>query len=370
MTAEPWVRLLSADPLPWLFEAEEPAARWLALTALLDRPATDADVTEAHAAVLADAGTRDLLGRLRPWDADTPLSGHDKPQYAPNLLALLGDIGVTAEDDERIAGVLRCMLEHQDADGRFQSYGRQREQDDATWTALLCDAHAIAETLARFGYAEDPRVQRAFGRMLADLADTRQGRAWPCRPDPATGFRGPGSRYDFCPQVTLEALRAFSYLPAEQRPAEVVEAGRVSLRAWRERGAEKPYMFGHGRQFKHGKWPATWYSAFEFVDVLGRYPELWNERSSAAEDRRALAEVAACLVAYNFGADGRVAIRSCFKGFESFSFGQKKRPSAFVTARVAVALRRLNPLVDEIGSVNVLNLTSSKGGTGTALPPS
>src|SRR5829696_199231 len=59
---------------------------------------------------------------------------------------------------------------------------------------------------------------------------------------PVTGFRGPGRRGDFCPQVTLEGLRVFARLPepwyANELPSadELLAVGRVSLRAWRERG--------------------------------------------------------------------------------------------------------------------------------------
>lgn len=60
-----------------------------------------------------------------------------------------------------------------------------------------------------------------------------------------------------------------------------------------------------------------------------------------AADRAALAEFAVCLVAYNVAADGRVVPRRTYRGFETFSFGQKKKPSPFATARMAVALRRL-----------------------------
>jgi hypothetical protein len=48
------------------------------------------------------------------------------------------------------------------------------------------------------------------------------------------------------------------------------------VRAWRERGGEKPYLFGHGLQFKTVKWPPTWYGAYLVLDVLGRYPALWH----------------------------------------------------------------------------------------------
>jgi hypothetical protein len=239
--------------------------------------------------------------------------------------------------------------------------------DAPVWGTLLCDAHAIAETLARSGRADDPRVRRAFERMLEDLADTDMGRAWPCRLDPAVGFRGPGRKSEPCPQVTLEALRGFSYLPASERPPELGDVAATSLAIWRMRGERKPFMFGHGRSFKRAKWPVTWYGAFEMADTLGRYPELWRDGES--DDRRSLAEVAACLVAYNVGADGRVTPRSAFQGFKEYSFGQKKEPSAFATARLAVVLRRLDELVDDIQAVDVLSLGSSKGGSGTPIPP-
>lgn len=380
--------MLPADPLPWLLASDEPAARWIALTQLLDRPAEDAEVAEAHAAVMADAGTADLLGRVRSWEAEIPLSGHDKIDFAPNLLTLLADMGVTAADEPRIAEVLEGMLAHQREDGAFTALGRWRTLDEPTWGALPCDAFAIAETLARAGYADDPRVVRGFKFIADALADTTQGRAWLCVPDPVVPFRGPGRKADVCPQVTLEALRAFSYLPPERRPAEVVAAGRVSLAVWRDRGESKPYMFGHGRGFKRTKWPATWYSAYEVVDTIGRYPELWDgagadpagvaaggaDRAGATAgadpaDRRALAELAACVIAYNFDEQGRLVPRSCFKGFEQHSFGQKKLPSAYATARTLVALRRVEALASEIAQIDVLALGSSKGGKGTALAP-
>jgi hypothetical protein len=128
-------------------------------------------------------------------------------------------------------------------------------------------------------------------------------------------------------------------------------------------------MFGHGRQFKQVKWPPTWYGAYEVVDTLGRLPEVWDGPESRPEDRAALAEVAACLLAYNVAEDGTVTPLSAFKGFESFSFGQKKRPSPLATALVWAALKRLEPLAGSIALVDVMKLASSKGGTGVPMPP-
>jgi len=148
-------------------------------------------------------------------------------------------------------------------------------------------------------------------------------------------------------------------VPAEERPGWVADVARVSLRAWRERGTEKPYMFGHGRQFKRVKWPATWYNSLTVLDTVGRYPDLWPRaggpaprpgactaarpvrrqgRAQLGRRCRAIAEIAACLIAYNVDSTtGTVTPRSCYQGFEGFSFGQKKRPSPYATARVLAA---------------------------------
>lgn len=380
-TAWPWAAVLP-DSRDWVASAPDPGARWLLLTAVLDRPDDDADVLAARAEVLAHPDTAELLSRLAPWDAGTPLGGHNAPAFAPNLLALLADRGLRAGDDVRIEAVLDAMLEHTDDEGRFSSFAGRRTGDPPVWGTLLCDTHAVAETLLRFGRGDDPRLGRALARMAADLADTAQGRAWGCRPDPATGFRGPGRRGDVCPQVTIEALRTLARVPVERRPLapeEALGAARVVLGAWRDRGLAKPFMFGHGATFKTGKWPATWYSALTVLDALGRWPALWRgpgtrdadgtDGTALAADRRALTELAACLVAYTTDDDGRVVPRSVFRGFEQHSFGRKDGPSPFATAATLAVLHRLDDLAPDVAAVDVLALGSSRGGTGTPRPP-
>jgi hypothetical protein len=116
------------------------------------------------------------------------------------------------------------------------------------------------------------------------------------------------------------------------------------------------------------KWPPTRYGAYAVLDALGRCPALWRGQADPA-DRTALAFLAACLVRYNLSADGTVTPRSAFRGFSSFSFGQKSTPSPFATARLLAVLHRLDDLADEAAAVDVTALGSSTGGTGTALAP-
>jgi len=363
-----WIDLLGTDPVPWLLPCDEPAARLVTLTRVLGRADDDPEVVAARAAVLADAATADLLGRLGDWEGGDAIGGHNSPRYLPNLLALLDEMGVRRTDDPRIEAVLQAMLRHQADDGRFLSLASWRGMDEPVWAALPCDAHAVADALVRYGAAGDPRVHAALARISAGLADTAQGPGWLCVPDPAVAFRGPGRKADVCPQVTAEALRVFARVPAAERPEGLLEAARTLLGVWRDRGERRPYMFGHGAQFKAGKWPATWYCALTVLEALGAYPVLWTGATPAA-DRRAVAELCACLIAYTVSPDGTVTPRSCYKGFEQHSFGQKKRPSPFATARVLAVLAPFADLAPEIRAVDPRALRSAKGGTGAPVPP-
>ena len=369
LTRESWTDLLGADPRAWLLACGEPAARWVTLAELLDRPREDPDRVAAHADVLADPGTRALLERLPDWETDNDLSAHASPGFAPNLLNLLADMGVGAGDDDRVEHLLNAFCDHQDADGRFMSCSTSAATSTLQWGSLLCDTHAVTEVLVRYGRAHDPAVTRSLRRMVADLAATPQGVAWPCLPDPVTGFRGPGRKADFCPQVTLEALRTWARLPPSEQPEQALDVARTAVRAWRVRAVEKPYMFGHGLQFKTVKWPTFWYDIHWLLDTVGRYPRLWRGPEADPADRRSVAELVAVLVAYNVGADGTVTPRSCYRGFADYSFGQKKWPSGFATARLAAVLRRFDDLVEDARAVDVLSLGSSQGGTGHPVAP-
>jgi hypothetical protein len=368
-TAWPRSRTSASDPRAWVLDSAEPAARWIVLTRVLDRADDDADVAAARAGVLADEGTRELLDRLGDWESGEPFSGHDSPRFAPNQLNLLADMGLRAGDDPRIDHLVGRMLAHQDDSGRFPSFAPGRAGTPPVWGALLCDSHAALEVAVRFGRAGDARVLSGLTRVLADVTATPQGSAWPCLPHPVSGFRGPGRKADCCPQVTVEALRLFARLPPERRPAGLLAPARTALGAWRRRGVDRPYMFGHGQTFKTVKWPSTWYRVDSVLEALAGYPGLWRGPGADPEDRRALAELAACLVAYNVGADGLVVPRSTYRGFESFSFGTKKEPSPFATARLLAILHPYADLADAISAVDVTALSSAKGGSGLARPP-
>ncbi|MGA3057712.1 MAG: hypothetical protein ABSE70_06710 [Candidatus Limnocylindrales bacterium] len=224
------------DPatLDWLLTSDEPAARWIALTQLLDRPPEGPEVKAAHRSVLGDRGTRELVGRLGDWEDPGPLSGHDSPAYAPNLLGLLADMGVRAGDDPTVDAAVGALLHHQDEAGRLATPSIiRRIGPDPVLSAVLCDSHAIVEVLIRFGQAEQPTVRRALDRMAADLTPTAQGPGWPCIP--SSGFRGPGRKATSAPRSPWRRLEP---LP-DCRPSAVRSRRPI---CWRRR--RPPFMSG------------------------------------------------------------------------------------------------------------------------------
>jgi hypothetical protein len=362
-----WVELFAADPRARLLASDEAPARWVTLAELHGLGEGHPEVRIARDAAVASPMVTGLVGALPTWGCDEAVSGHESPAYLPNMLAFVADLGLRAGDDDRVDQALDLLCAHQDEDGRFLSFGRAPGHHERRWSSLPCDTHLITDVLVRYGRAEHPAVHRGLERISADLQATNQGRAWTCIPDPVVRWRGPGRKGDVCPQVTLEALRAFSRLPDAHRPPHLLDAAKTLLNVWRNRGGHLPYQFGHGSRFKAVKWPPLWYGAYATLDTLGRYPALWRDGSDA--DRRSLAELVACLVAYNVAPDGTVTPRSVYRGFAGYSFGQKKAPSPTATALLAAVVRRFGDLTDAIVDVDVTKLGSSKGGSGTPVAP-
>jgi hypothetical protein len=336
---EGWLSLLSADPRPALLSSDEPFARFVAATALLGAPEDDPGVLAIRAALVADPRVCALVARLPDWESGFEFGGHNAPAFPPNLLRLLHGMGVRAGDFPDIERMLDAMLRHQADDGRLLTPGGVTARKDASaWASLPCDHFAILEALLLYGRRDAQPCDAAIARIRDTYGETAQGPGWLCIPDPVAKWRGPGRKNDVCLQVTIEALRLFALVPAASRPRGIADAARTVLGAWRRRGTEKPYFFGHGRRFVEGKWPPTWYDASAVLEALAACPSAWKGNGAAAADRRSVAEMVRAL-ASTFGPDGMVTPRSCFKGFEAYSFGQKKVPSPWATARSCGILR-------------------------------
>lgn len=358
---------LKGDPVPWLLGSTEPYARWATLRDVVGLSLDDPSVQQAHALVIADENVRALVGEL-PARLTAAVADHHSPLFLPNRLNLLADMGVTHGDFPAVDALLEALTATQDRTGRFRPRATATSPQTHAGASPRCEHNAVTEVLLRFGLGHDPRVAKAVARLSSDIRTGNQGHGWCCTPEKRT-LSGLTRKLDVCPQIDLEGVRAFAMLPAHQRPRTARDAARTPLEIWRRRPQERPYQFGHGYQFKTVRWPSFWYDVLGVVDAVGRFPELWNGPEAREEDRRAVAELAACLIAYNTDSQGRVKPRRVHRGYERFSFADKSAASPFATARVLAALVRVADLAEEIAAVDVESLASSTGGSGTVLPP-
>jgi hypothetical protein len=343
--------ILGADPFPWLLDSAEPYAVWATLVDVEGRDRDDPEVLASTRAVAEDERVAWLVAQLPPWREEG--AEHHGSSYLPDALTLLADMGVGASGLPAVEDRLAELLASTDDRGRFVAPGRADARDGSDRRVAACDNNAVVDVLLRFGRREDERVGRAVAAMRDALAATPQGRGWRCEPDRRGLLRRPTRGTDTCPQITLEGLRAFSRLPEEERPDTILDAARTPLELWRRRTRERPYDFGHGYQFMRARWPNAWYDVLLVLDTVGRYPALWTGNDAAEDDRTSIAELAACLVAYNFDGEGRVVPARTTAGFERFSFGQKREPSPFATARALAALARVADLAEEVVAVDV-----------------
>jgi hypothetical protein len=211
-----WLEALDSDPIPWLLEKGNPSLRYWTLRDLLDRPADDAEVQAARAAIPAWSPVAELLAAQKRdgyWvKRDYYLPKHEGTFWT---LILLADLGLTAEH-EQIERACEFMFTFQRENGAFCRRRRVSGQG-VVWADHPgpCTHARMVRFLIQFGYGGDPRTRVAIDWLLA--AQHEDG-MWDCHP---------ARRYG-CLRATLDVLRVAALdpeaaaHPAVERGAEVV----------------------------------------------------------------------------------------------------------------------------------------------------
>ncbi len=235
-----------ARAIDWLLEKEQPAVRYYTLLNLLDRSADDPEVRAARSRIGRVGWAADLLRQQGPkgfWERREPKSVaeyvdflYHPPFLATNWRALvLSDLGLDSSDP-RIRKVAKLLFDYKLRLGSPFNFFHEE----------VCIAANTARMLTRFGYGDDPRVQKLFDWVLEDQ---REDGGWNCS-------QGTPGTLD-----AWEALAAFAVVPKEKRSARMVRAV--------ERGAEfylDRKLFSEGRKYE--PWLRFHYPNHYFYDVL------------------------------------------------------------------------------------------------------
>ena len=153
------------DPLPWLLEPENPSARTLALTGLLDRPVSDPEVLAARAAIPGWGPAWAILDAQWPegyWIA--PGVGYS-PKYKATVWQVIFMAARGAPRTEAVDRACdRVLSDSRLPDGRFSA--KVTEQG-----AIACLGGNLLRALLQLG-CEDPRlgesVEAHAGMVLRD----------------------------------------------------------------------------------------------------------------------------------------------------------------------------------------------------------
>jgi hypothetical protein len=209
--------MTAPDPMPWLLESENPSARCLALTGLLDRPHDDAEVLAARAAIPGWSVARAILDAQWPegyWIA--PGVGYS-PKYKSTvwqviILAALGMPRTTA-----VERACDCVLsDSRLPDARFSA--KKTEQG-----AIVCLGGNLLRALMQLE-CEDPRIAES----VEALAESALRDGYRCRYNALQDESGawPWHMRDGLPCAwgAIKALGAFAEVPEAQRSPAVRDA--------------------------------------------------------------------------------------------------------------------------------------------------
>ncbi|MHA1439277.1 MAG: hypothetical protein ACTSPD_17030 [Promethearchaeota archaeon] len=356
-----WIKLLPKDPRPFLLESNESFTVYRTLIDLLDFPINHPDVLEAYKIMLEDTLVDNLLNNLSDWEKDI-VTAHNKADYLPNQLWLLLDWGIKPEDDKRMKNAIEKILSHQDEEnGQFlaysRAYNRKTKSKFAMWTSALCDHNLIVSILLLSGLKDDKRVKKGINRMNELLTKTTQGYGWKCVPWLYQKRRGPGRVNDVCPMIIVDALRGYWILPKEEWPTKLIDSGKTLLNCWNNRAEDKPYMFGHGKNFRMPRAPFFWYNIGTVLDSCRHYPELIKTRAFKELIAISLLE---------FPSNAQFVPKTVYLYFKKYSFGQKKKGSPWLTfflSRIYKDAVEIDPdIVNFVKNIDASTLKGSKGG--------
>lgn len=171
----------NSPAIDWLLEKDQPSIRYHALTTLLGRPESDPEVKAAKGDIAKKGWAKDILEEQLPGGTWV----HEKSLFLPTfhatfwVLLILSDLGLT-KDDPRIDRACQLwMKRNSNSDGGYSQTGKSAR-------GHLCITGNTARALVKLGYADHPRVKRAFEWFVENQAEQGGWSCWNFRPP----FRG------------------------------------------------------------------------------------------------------------------------------------------------------------------------------------
>ncbi len=334
-----------ADLVEWLTRGE-PFVEYRTRIDLLGQPESTPEVIDAKLRLVEDQKIQLLLQELQSWPGQV-LNSHKSAGNSYHKLTFIADIGLT-KDNPAVSAIAEKVMAHQSEEGPFKLPAKISEHYGGSgtdiWGWALCDAPILVYCLAKLGYTEDPRIQKAANYLIGLAQDN----GYPCKVSKALGnFRGPGRKVDPCPYATLVMLKMMAQFDNWRQSDEAHHGAECLLNLWQNSRTLHPYIFYMGTDFRKLKTPLIWYDILHVLDVLSQFE--WLKGDPRLVDMAGAVQSKA-------DAEGKFTAESEWQAWRSWEFAQKKKPSRWLTFLAIRTLRRI-VTPDELNKNRLLHIT-------------
>jgi hypothetical protein len=324
--------MLKADSTGWLLEEDNPSVRYFALTDILNKDDCDQEVREAKAAIMHVGVVPQILAEQKPqghWGVAEDFYVRSKYRGTVWTFLLLAELGADGADP-RIKRACEFVLEHSQnrESGAFSHRGS--ETGGGSRDVVPCLTGNMIYSLIRFGYLDDPRVQRGIDWIVTyqrfDDGEGEAPKGWPY---------GRGSCFGrhSCHMGVVKALKALAEIPTDERSGGVKDTI--------DKGAEyllKHHIYKRSHDLSRVS-KANWVK-------LG-FPLMWN--TDALEILGILAKLgykdermrdAFELVLSKQDSEGRWKLENTYNGRSLVNIERKGKPSKWVTLNALIAIKQ------------------------------
>jgi hypothetical protein len=331
-----WKAVLKTDPTRWLLEENNPSVRYSTLMDLLEIPQTETEVERARKAIMERGAVPKTLAKQRKggyWEAARDF--YIRTKYKGTVWQLITLAELRADgNDERIRKACEFVLEHsQDRKSGGFSH-RSGEGGGGDHERLLpCLTGNMVWSLIRFGYLDDPRVQRGI-RWIVEYQRFDDGveespRGWPYdRLEKCWGRHT-------CHMGVVKALKALAEIPTSKRSNDVkrtIERGvdyvlkhHIHKRSHNLDRVSKPEWLRFG-------FPLMWNT--DILEILGILTRLGCRDGRVRE--------AVELVISKQDDQGRWKLENTFNGRVQVNIEQKGKTSKWITLNALDVLKRFH----------------------------
>lgn len=212
-----WRAALKSDPTEWLLEEENPSVRYFTLRDILDSPEDDRAVRSARREIMRRGTVPEVLEKQSSpaYAAAYPRFYTDKYDGLVWSLIVLAELGADATPQIRAQCEYLLANAQETQDGGFSMHTAQRTGGGRITEVIPCLTGNMVWSLIRFGYLDDPRLQKAIAWMTR-YARFNDGVEETPQVPPYDRFEMCWGKH-VCHMGVVKILKALSAIPDEQR---------------------------------------------------------------------------------------------------------------------------------------------------------